>query len=257
MQSTKGQKHKGKKMNKTNLKGAVGILIMLVAAVLMSVNHNVSYQNRIPSLIIIGLFAIGGGLLSLSRKPRIEGEERERCLAYITEAVTNITAFWDRESNLFNNTLVKYLDSITESPLAASEVCKAANRLVQAAQEVIHRNDAIQPIPKAAFPMHYAYSTLFLSAKDWAESTLAAIEAQANGMTPHYEYVQRLMEKRESERHEAYDEEEKLLKQLGLTESEIEAIPRQVHSRLDAAKEDSWHPEPRTYEFSNNDKGIK
>jgi len=28
------------------------------------VNHNVSAENRIPSLIIVAMFAIGGGLLS-------------------------------------------------------------------------------------------------------------------------------------------------------------------------------------------------
>lgn len=194
--------------------------------------------------VLIGLFVIGRGLLLLCSKPQIEGEERERCLAYITEAVTNVTAFWDKESALFNNTLVKYLDSIQTSPLAASKVCSAANRLVQAAQEVIHRHDAIQPIPKAALPMYYAYSSLFLRAKEWAESMLASIEAQASGMTPQYEYVQHLVEKRESAQHEAYYEEKKLLKQLGLTQSEVEAIPRQAHSRLEAAKGDSWHPEP-------------
>jgi len=203
---------------------------------------------------IIHFIAFVWAVLALIIKPRIEGHERERCLAYITETVTNITAFLDRESTLFNNTLVKYLDSISESPLAASKICSAANRLVQAAQEVIHRHDLIQPIPKAAFPMYYAYSTLFLRAKEWAESTLAAMEALANDMTPHYEYVQHLMDKRESAWHEAYCEEKKLLKQLGLTESEVEAIPRQTHSILEAAKEDSWHPEPCSYVFTNEAK---
>jgi len=209
-----------------------------------------------PSLIIVGLFAIGGGLLSLSRKPKIEGEERERCLAY-TKAVTNISAFWDRESTLFNNTLVKYLDSITENPIAASEVCSAANRLVQAANEVIRRHEEIQSIPDASLPARCAYSTSFLILKEWAENNLAAIEALANGLTPHYEYVQQLMENYESAWHEAQNEEQKLLKRLGLTGHEIEANFVKVHSSLEAAKNDSWHPETCTYEFSNNAKGIK
>lgn len=256
MQITQGRKHKGKKMNKTNLKGAVGILTMLVAAVLMSVNHNVSYENRIPSLIIVGLFAIGGGLLSLSRKPRIEGEERERCLAY-TRSVMKVSAFWDRESVLFNNTLVKYLDSITENPIAASEVRSAANRLVQAANEVIRRHEEIQSIPDASLPAMCAFSTSFLFRKEWAENNLAAMETLANGLTPNYGYVQHIREKYESAWHEAQEEEKKLLKQLGLTGPEFQATYMQVHTRLEAAKNDSWHPEPCTYEFSNNAKGIK
>lgn len=243
----------GLEMNKKNLRDAGGILTMFFAAILMSVNHNVAYENRIPSLIIIGLFAIGGWTLFSGRKTRIESEERERCLAY-TKTVTNITTFWDRESTLFNNTLVKYLDSITENPMAASEACKAANRLVQAAQEVFHRHEAIQPIPNAALGMRCHYSTFFISLKEWAENNLASIEALANGLTPQYEYVQHLMEKRESAWHEALDEEKKLLKQLGLTAPEIEAILRQVHSSLEAAKDDSWQPEPCTYEMSNSAK---
>ena len=45
---------------------------MFLAALLMSMNHNVAPDNRIPSLIIVGLFAIGCGLLSLSHKPKIK-----------------------------------------------------------------------------------------------------------------------------------------------------------------------------------------
>jgi hypothetical protein len=240
-------------MSKKNLRRAVAILTLCFAAVLMSVNHNVSYENRIPSLIIVGLFAIGGGLFPFSHKPRIEDEERERCLTY-TKAVGNISAFWDREATLFNNTLVRYLDSITESPVPASEVCKAANRLVQAAKEVIHRHEPIQPIPDAALQMQSAYIAFLISLKDWAESTLEAMETLANGLTPHYEYVQQLMEERESAWHEVQTEEKKLLGRLGLSTPEIKALLKQIHSSLNAAENDSWQPKPCTYEFSNSAK---
>ncbi|MFX0204204.1 MAG: hypothetical protein ACFFCW_49535, partial [Candidatus Hodarchaeota archaeon] len=59
------------------LRRVVGIITICFAAVLASVNHNVSYENRIPTLIIIGLFAIGGWTLYSGRKPRIEGQERQ------------------------------------------------------------------------------------------------------------------------------------------------------------------------------------
>jgi hypothetical protein len=92
--------------------------------------------------------------------------------------------------------------------------------------------------------MYDAYGTLFLRVQEWAESMLASMEALANGMTPQYEYIQRLAEKRESAWHEAYCEEKKLLRQLGLTESEAEAISRNRHYKLEAVKADSWHPVP-------------
>jgi len=175
------------------------------------------------------------------RQPRIKEGERERCLAYY-QAVTSISAFWDRESTLFNSTLVKYLDSITESPVAGRKVRKAANRLVQATHEVIRRHEALQPFPNAALPMRGAYSVFFLSLKDWAEGTLAAMEALAGGMTPQYEYVQQLMTKYESAWREAQDEGKKLLKRLGLTADEIEGLLNQIHRSTDGAKSDNWQP---------------
>jgi len=187
--------------------------------------------------------------MGLFGKPRIEDDERVRCLAH-EEAVIRVSAFWDRESDLFNSTLVKYLNSVTENPLAAREVCRAANRLVQAAQEVICRHEAIQPVPGAALRMRGTYSSYFLCIKDWAESTLAAMEALANGMTPCYEYVQQLVGKYESAWCTAQEEDKKFLERLGLTADEIEASLRTIHRDYDAAKTDSWQPEPCTNDFS-------
>jgi hypothetical protein len=205
---------------------------------------------------VIHFIAFVWAIAVLIHKPRIEGEEREICLAYSKE-VSNILAFWDRESTIFNNTLTKYLDSISKSPMAASESCKAAKQLVQAAQEVIYRHEAVNPVPNAAMRMRCAYITLFLSLKEWAVNNCTVIETLANGLSPHYEYAQLLTDRRESAMYEAQNEEIKTLKQLGLTVPEIETFLKQLHSSLKAAEDDIWQPEPCDYEFSNNTKGIE
>lgn len=199
---------------------------------------------------VLGMLT-GGKFLSLSRRPIVEREQREECLAYVG-AVTSITAFWDRESGLFNNTLVKYLDSIAESSSAASETCKAANRLVQAAYEALRRHEITPSLPDFALGVRSYYCTFFINLKEWAEGNLAAVEALAEGLTPHYEHVQRLMEKRESAWHQAQRAEGELLRQLGMTGPEFETYLSHVHSSLESAENDNWRPDMSDYEFSGN-----
>ncbi len=62
--------------------------------------------------------------------PKIDGKELQECLAYF-EVQTKVVTFQTKEADLYNNTLVKYGNSITENPLAASEACKTAKRLSQ------------------------------------------------------------------------------------------------------------------------------
>jgi hypothetical protein len=233
-------------MNKKNLKGAVGILIMCLAAILMSVNHNVAYENRVPTLIIVGLFAIGGGLLPLSRKQKIEGDELQRCLDYF-EVELMVTAFQTRESDLFNNIMVKYFNSMTEYPVAASEMCKAANRLVQSIYEVIRRHEAIQPIPDAAIAMRCAWRFTFLSVKAWAEATFSAMETLANGLTPDYAYVQHLVNEYQLAQHKAKEEEKKFLRKLRVAPGEIEKIFSRTNY---ATANDNWQPKLNEYDFT-------
>ena len=68
--------------------------------------------------------------MRLLTRPRIRRNELRRCLVYY-EAKLKVKVFQAKEAGLYSNTLAKYRDFKT-SRLAASEVCKAANRLLQA-----------------------------------------------------------------------------------------------------------------------------
>lgn len=177
--------------------------------------------------------------MGLFSKPEIVGSELQKCLAYY-EASLSITAFQTREADLFNNTLVKYLNAATEDPVAAREVCNAANRLVQAAKEMIRRHEGIQSIPEAASSLRQAYRTTFLAYAAWAEATLSAMEGLANGMTPpppYCQFVQHLLDQCQSAWCKAQTEDKKFLKRLRVSVDIIEKIINRCNT---AGETDSW-----------------
>lgn len=184
--------------------------------------------------------------MGLFGKPRIEGDELQRCLAYY-EAELRVTAFQTREADLFNNTLVKYLHSMTEDSVAASEICKAANRLVQAAHEMNRRHEEIRPIPDAALAMRCSWRITFLSVTAWAEATLSAMEALANGLTPDYAYVQHLVAEYQLAQRKAQEDEKKFLRRLRVAPVEIDEI---LSRSNDAAATDDWQPKLSGCDFS-------
>jgi hypothetical protein len=169
----------------------------------------------------------------------IAKDERQRCLAYY-EAEVGVTAFQTKEADLFNEVLAQYEDAIKENPEAARKVCKAAYRLVQAAREIIRRRDEIQPVPEAAFSMHWAWHVTSLTYSAWAQATYSAMETLANGQTPPTKYIQHLVKEHEIVWLRAQREEKQFLKQLRIPESEVEKI---VEKSTEAAKNDHWQPE--------------
>lgn len=176
--------------------------------------------------------------MGLFGKPKIEGDELKRCLAYF-EAESRVTAFQTREADIYNNTLVKYLDSIAKDQSAAREVHNAANRLLRAAHEVMRRHKAIESVPDAASAMRYAWHITFLAYASWAEAAASGTEAMAKGMTPQYRYVQQLLNEHQTAWRRADEEDKKFLKKLKVTANDIADI---VTRSTDAGSADSWRP---------------
>ena len=156
------------------------------------------------------------------------------------EAQNKVTAFQTREADLYNNDMVKYGNSISENPLAASEACKAAKRLSQAATEVLRRHNEIQNVSVAALAMHSAWKATFFANAAWASATAAAIEAMSKGMKPNMMYVQQLVKEYQKAWHRAQDEDKKFLKQLKLRAEDIARITR---ATTPDAADDNWEPQ--------------
>ena len=178
----------------------------------------------------------------------IAKEERQRCLVYY-EAEVGVTAFQTKEADLFNEVLAKYEDVIQKDPEAAREVCTAAYRLVQATREIVRRRDAIQPVPEAAFSMHWAWHVTSLTYSAWAQATYSAMEALANSHTPPTKYVQHLVKEHEVAWLRAQREETQFHKKLRISENEAEKI---VEKSIEAAKRDQWQPESLSESEADN-----
>jgi len=177
--------------------------------------------------------------MGLFGSPKIDGEELQECLAYF-EAQTRVVSFQTKEADLYNNVMVKYGNSITESPLAAREACKAANRLAQSATEVLRRHQGIKNVPAAASAMHWAWYMAFIANSTWALATSKAIEAMAEGMAPTTVYVQQCVELYQKAWRKADDEDKKFLKRLKVSGEEIAKIVARATSTN--ATDDDWEP---------------
>lgn len=181
--------------------------------------------------------------MGLFTEPRMKGNELQRCLVYY-EAKLKVTAFQAKEAGLYGNTLAKYRDFKT-SRLAASEVCNAANRLLQAAYEVNRRHEATKPVPISALAMHYAWHDAVLCNTAWAKATLQAMEALANGWTPRYcDSPEQLAGKCQLAQHKAETHDKEFLRRLGVRADVVAEI---TSRSIGAIATDNWQPSPRAF----------
>ncbi len=236
-----------------NLTGLLMLLLLALPAPIVWVCSRRSSDGKVTSEICksirkqkpTGMWAFG--------TPKIEGDELERCLAYY-EAQGRVAAFQTKEADLFNNTLVKYLYSVKDNPVAASKMCKAADRLVQAVHEVNRRHEAIQLIPDAASAMHIAWHITYQSVTAWAEATLSSMEALADGMIPDMAYVKHLVDEYQEAWRKAQEENKRFLMRIKVEAGEITGIL----SRIDKATAvDSWQPQPSGYDFTQASEAIQ
>ena len=189
--------------------------------------------------------------INLLGKSKITGDELQQYLAYY-EAEMRVLAFQTKEADLFNNTMVKYFESVTKDAVAAREMCDASNRRVQAIHEVLKRHKEINPVPEAASAMHYAWYITFLAVATWAEASLSAMKAIANGMKPHHAYVQHLVSEYQTSWCKAQKEDRKFLRRLQVKPHIIEKIMRQC---IETAEADCWQPKS-IHSKSNNEVEI-
>lgn len=183
--------------------------------------------------------------MGLFGSPKINGKEYEECLAYF-EDENKVLAFQTKETDLYNNAMVEYGNSIMENPLAAKDMKKAAKRLSQAAIEILRRHEEIKNVPVAASAMHSAWHETFLANEAWASAMVAAIESNifalletAKGMTPQIEYAQQLAEEYQKAFRRAGDEYKKLLNRLKMS-TEVKDFIASRATRIDLA--DDWKP---------------
>lgn len=173
--------------------------------------------------------------------PKLDRDELSKCMEWLGKQY-EITGFQDKEAELYNNAILRDGNSLTTSPEAAMRIVKAVKRMVQAATELVVRNDNMKPIPEAATAAHYAWSLVFMQWKSWATAQCTAIESMAEGSNPRSEYVQELMQQFATLEEQAKKEEEKLLKRMNRSGATLADIQKLITKANQTLSKNNWQP---------------
>ncbi|HEY93119.1 MAG TPA: hypothetical protein G4O17_05190 [Dehalococcoidia bacterium] len=175
---------------------------------------------------------------SASGEPRIEGDELQKCLDYLQEEL-KLAAFQDKEATLYKNASAKYIDAPLTDNLAPKERCRAANRLAQAAGEIVNRRYRIEPIPDAASAAYSAWQLAYLDYSAWVSALSAAIEAIASDIEPPARQVLKLASQFQKSRNIARTEGNKFIDRLGLNGNTVQKL---LNEAAVAVAADNWQP---------------
>ena len=148
-----------------------------------------------------------------------EHDIRQQCSAYYQEEL-KLKAFQEKEADLYNEALVKYGMSVGTDDRAAKQMLRAANRLAEAANEILRRRSKMAAVPDMASAMYFAWQTTYSDYSAWTSAQAAAVSAVGDGLMPHSEQIKRLLSESEKSRRKAEGQEKKFLRQLKLSSNE-------------------------------------
>jgi len=169
---------------------------------------------------------------------QIEGDELQKCLAYLQEEL-KLAAFQNKEATLYQHTSAKYGDSASIDSSALKEKYRAANRLAQAADEIVKRREQMEPIPDAASAAYSAWQLAYSDYSAWVSALSAAAKAIADGIEPPVRQVLKLASQFQKSRYVARDEGKKFLDRLGLDGNTIQKL---LNDAAVAVAADDWQP---------------
>ncbi len=182
----------------------------------------------------------------LSGKPKIEGDERDQCLAYLEEE-TKLLLFQGTEEKLYNEALEEYGKWAPVDSRAGKEMRQAAGRLVQAAKEIVRRRDGIGTVPDIASATYSAWQKSYPAFLQYAAAEVTAWEADAKGKKPDRDKLRKLssqsrelQRKAAEEQREAIGEQRKLVKLLKLGG---DVMQKMLDDASAAIENDNWQPE--------------
>jgi len=165
--------------------------------------------------------------------------DRDACLVSY-RAELRIAGFQERESNLYNDVLLKYGNVALEDREALQHLNNAARRLNAAAMEVLRRRSEEMPaVPEIATSYWDSWQQTYEANVAWIEAQTVAIEALASGLEPRGEHVKMLLTHLEDARQKAGTEEKQILKRIGVSGNTV----REIISEVMAETEDSWSQE--------------
>ncbi len=176
-------------------------------------------------------------------KPEIKDDERRQCIAYL-EQLWKIQSFQKKESDLYDNSVIKFSSfSVTDSHVV-KEMCQAATRLEQSVNESLRRHRGISSVPDVASKVWRAWESrysdylAFATAQAVVSNALLSNRASADAQL---EQLDKLTSQRDKSLRKAIDETIKLGRRLKLTDVE--------HARLFQVAEDAQNENWQTKKY--------
>ena len=171
--------------------------------------------------------------------PSVPEADRDACLATY-RAELRIAGFQERESNLYNDVLLKYGQVALEDREALQRLNSAARRLNAAAIEVLRRRlEEMPAVPEIATSYWDSWQQTYEANAAWSEAQTVAIEALADGLEPRGEHVKLLLSHLEDARKKTGNEEKQMLKRIGVSGNTV----REIISEVMAETQDPWSQE--------------
>ena len=177
----------------------------------------------------------------LFSEPKLDREEFNRCLEYLGEHY-KLTTFQEKEADIYNESLTKYMPSLTTDSDSAKEMLKVSERFKDTAHLLLKRSKQLVSVPESAGALHFIWQLVFSDYTAWVEAQYAVYASIAEGKPPFAEHVQTLFRQQEESHKQALQEEKKFLKLLkanGLTASDIQRL---IDNAFAAIESESWQP---------------
>ena len=174
-----------------------------------------------------------------SGEPKIEGDERDKCLAYLEEE-SKLIIFRSKEDSLYKYVVDQQGSLASKNSLAAREVSRAANRLTQAISEIVRRRGEMTSIPNDASATFLAWDNSYLAYLKFITAESAVWTSEANGVKPEKKHMRELYSQSRDLQQKALKVERKLVKRLKIGGKAAQELLDNASAAVDA---ENWQPQ--------------
>lgn len=179
---------------------------------------------------------------------KIQGEELRKCLVYLEEEL-RFSSFQDKEAERYNKAMLEWSIAVSSQSSDRKEKetkwHQAADRLSEAANEILRRRSKMFPIPDQASAMYFAWQLTYSDFAAWTSAQATVVKGLNKmysldaGIPPISNQLQKSLEQSEDSRRKAMKEMKKFLKRLNLSGTQYQTI---FDSAITTISNENWQP---------------
>jgi hypothetical protein len=176
-------------------------------------------------------------------QPKIQGDERQKCLNYLEEEL-KISAFHEKESQLLENVMLECSLKGMHGKELQERISSASTRLAKAAEQIVKRRAKLGNIPDTALATYSAWNRMYSACSVWITEQAAQEMKHAKVLMPstskeETERMLELFQEYQKYKLEAAKEHHKLLKRLKLSDEETQEL---LNNAAASIAQENWQP---------------